>query len=139
MAIHYSPKAGSILLCDFDGYKIPEIVKRRPVIVVSPQDVHQTCLCTIVPISTTPPRPVRPYHYKIENLPPLDRHFTASTAWVKCDLVYTVSYERLFMFHDGKNASGKRLYKQIEVTPEQLKQIRVCILKSIGLTSILIP
>lgn len=127
------------MLCDFTGYKNPEIVKRRPVVIVSPQGVHRTTLCTIVPLSTTPPDPIMPYHYLLENLEQLNDHFNSSKAWAKCDLIYTVSYERLSLFFKGKDDNGKRIYRYPSVTEEQLRQIRLCIMKSLGFTNLLVP
>lgn len=38
MALRFHPKPGTILMCDFDtGFQVPEMVKKRPVIVLSPK------------------------------------------------------------------------------------------------------
>jgi mRNA interferase MazF len=46
---------GQILICDFSsGFVEPEMVKVRPVVVISPKprkSIHS--LCTVVPLSTT--------------------------------------------------------------------------------------
>ena len=56
MALTFHPKPGTILMCDFSaGFKAPEMVKVRPVIVVSPKRKHCSGLCTVVAISTVTP------------------------------------------------------------------------------------
>ena len=57
MALKYPPKVGTLWICDFNtGFKPPEMIKRRPVVVISPR--RSTELCTIVPLSTTVPDPL---------------------------------------------------------------------------------
>ena len=34
MPLLYQPKEGSVLICDFRGYEVPEMVKIRPVVVI---------------------------------------------------------------------------------------------------------
>jgi len=63
--IQFFPKAGMVLMCDFDGYQVPEIVKTRPVVVVSPNHLIRPGLVSVVPLSLTPPDPVQPYHYQL--------------------------------------------------------------------------
>ncbi|WP_422463325.1 MULTISPECIES: type II toxin-antitoxin system PemK/MazF family toxin [unclassified Endozoicomonas] len=63
MAIKYHPKVGSILMCDFSqGFKEPEMTKKRPVLVVS-SIRKRGGLVTVACISTSTPNPVEPYHY----------------------------------------------------------------------------
>ena len=35
--IPYHPEIGTVVICDFNGYIPPEMVKRRPAIVISPK------------------------------------------------------------------------------------------------------
>ena len=59
MALKFHPKPGTILVCDFrQGFRAPEMIKRRPVVVVSPRLRNRTDLCTVVPLSTIEPRPI---------------------------------------------------------------------------------
>lgn len=78
--------------CDFEGYKHPEIVKKRPVVVISPNSLTRPSLVTVIPLSTTPPNPVWPYHYLLPANP-----FPKSTidSWAKCDMIATVNVARL--------------------------------------------
>jgi len=53
MSLLYHPKQGAIVICDFKGFVPPEMVKRRPAVIVSPRMRKREGLCTIVPLSTT--------------------------------------------------------------------------------------
>ncbi|MCA3277869.1 MAG: type II toxin-antitoxin system PemK/MazF family toxin [Roseomonas sp.] len=69
MPLQHHPKIGSILICDFNkGFVAPEMVKRRPVIVISPPINVRHRLCTIIPISTEPPKIVMRYHVDLGDL-----------------------------------------------------------------------
>jgi len=90
MPINFYPKAGTVLICDFAGYVVPEIVKKRPVVVISPK--HKTAgLVTVVPLSTTSPNPTERFHMRIKNYLKMD----GSEVWVKADLVARVRLARL--------------------------------------------
>ena len=66
MPITFYPRPGSVLICDFNsGFKEPEMVKKRPVVVVSPWARRFTELFTVVPLSGTAPQVVRDYHVKL--------------------------------------------------------------------------
>jgi len=52
MSIPYHPEQGTILICDFKGFIDPEMVKRRPVVVVSPRLRQRGKLCAVVPLGT---------------------------------------------------------------------------------------
>jgi uncharacterized protein YifN (PemK superfamily) len=131
--IKFHPEIGTILICDFDGFIEPEMVKRRPVIVISPRFKNRNGLCTIVPLSTTLPKPVMPYHYKLKLDEPLPAPFDSPFQWVKADMVATVCFTRLF-FPKEKDAEGKRenLYRTIEAI--DLRNIRACVLHAISLS-----
>ena len=133
MAINYSPAQGSILICDFKGFQEPEITKRRPVVVISPKMKDRWGLCTVVPLSTTPPRPVKDYHYKLSTVPPMPAPYTSAWHWVKADLVYTVSFERLHLMLESKGEGGKRVYDQRVISEADLNAIKLCLMKGLGL------
>jgi uncharacterized protein YifN (PemK superfamily) len=136
MALKHHPEQGTILICDFAGMKQPEMLKRRPVVVISPRMRNRTGLCTIVPLSTTPPSPILAYHHKLYTVPPLPEPYNADYHWVKADMIYTVSFERLQLPFIGKDASGKRIYDIRIVDKSDLLKIQQCILHGIGLTSL---
>jgi len=37
MSIKFNPEQGLIVICDFKGFVPPEMVKRRPAVVISPR------------------------------------------------------------------------------------------------------
>jgi mRNA interferase MazF len=135
MPIQYPPHLGEILICDYDsGFKPPEMVKRRPVVVVSPRRHSGSGLCTVVPLSTSAPHPVEPFHHRIVLANPLPHpKFNAAEMWAKADIVSTVAYWRLEMFRGGRGANGKRLYPRIILSPEDLAAIQNCVLSGLGL------
>lgn len=61
MPLHFPVARGMIVLCDYSGFRPPEMVKRRPVIVLSPRLAHRQHLATVVPLSTTVPPADLPY------------------------------------------------------------------------------
>lgn len=52
MPLLYQPKEGSVLMCDFRGYEVPEIIKVRAGIVIRKHRTNKL-LVTVVPLSTT--------------------------------------------------------------------------------------
>ena len=134
MAIKFVPAQGSILICDFKGFQEPEMTKRRPVVVISPKMKDRWGLCSVVPLSTTPPRPVKDYHLKLKTDPPLPEPYSSEWQWVKADLIYTVSFERLHLMFDSKGDDGKRIYDQRIVSKDELEAIQKCVLFGLGLT-----
>lgn len=90
--LKFQPKPGTIVMCDFStGFIVPEMVKIRPVVVVRKSKTNPK-LVTIVPISQTEPEEVTGVH--VEIISPLNRE----KAWVKCDMITTVSIDRLERF-----------------------------------------
>jgi len=66
MALLYQPKEGSVLICDFRGYEVPEIIKIRPVIVIRKHRTNKL-LVTVVPLSTTAPQTVLDHHCQLDS------------------------------------------------------------------------
>lgn len=134
MAIRYHPKTGTILICDFRGFEEPEMVKRRPVVVVSPRFRERNGLCTVVPLSLTEPNPKMPYHYHLNIKEPLPPPYDSSAlSWVKGDMLATVSFNRLSFPYNGKDACGKRINVFRVIGDSDLKKIRECILSALAL------
>ena len=134
MPIQYDPAAGTIVLCDYaTGFKPPEMVKRRPVVVVSPRLHRRRGLCTVAPLSTTPPDQPQAYHHLVRLAEPLPERWGASEMWVKADMVATVSHERLDLFRTGRDQYGKRKYLQPKLSPEDLEAVRRCIALALGI------
>jgi mRNA interferase MazF len=54
--ILFQPRPGQILICDFTtGFRVPEMVKKRPVLVVSPKKSRWDKICVVLPISSKAP------------------------------------------------------------------------------------
>lgn len=70
------------------------MIKRRPVVVVSRHETHNRKLCTVVPISTTPPHPVHAWHHRMPHLR-ISGWTATDVMWAKCDMLATVSFDRL--------------------------------------------
>jgi mRNA interferase MazF len=133
MALRFAPKMGTIVTVDFDqGFRPPEMVKRRLAVVISPIIKARGDLVTVVPLSTTAPTLIMPYHCEI-NIPfVLPAFWGNRPRWVKADMVNAVGFHRVDLLHLGKDASGKRLY-QTEVLPSEiLSRIRLCVLRGLG-------
>jgi uncharacterized protein YifN (PemK superfamily) len=137
MPIREHPTTGTLLLCDFsEGFRVPEMVKRRPCVVLSPKIGARPGLCTVVALSTDKPDPVMAYHCQIDIRPELPPPWQSNGVWVKGDMVNAVGFHRLDLFRLGKAEDGKRIYRFDTLSAEQLKQIRGCVLKAIGLTTL---
>ena len=120
MAIQYPPKDGTILLCDFRGI-VPEMVKRRPVVMLASVS---TRLAIVIPLSTTWPDHVLPWHYFLRLPEPLPKPYTCPECWAKGDMIATVSFERLNLPFMGKDKYGKRIYQINQIASSDLEAIR---------------
>lgn len=137
MAILYPVALGTIVLCDYSlgGFREPEMVKRRPVVVVSPRLPHRDGLCTVVPLSTTAPVQAVSYVVELSVPMPLPSPFDAQTVWAKCDMLATVSFERLDLFRTKRDQSGRRKYLHPRLGVDDLARVRGAILSALGMTS----
>jgi uncharacterized protein YifN (PemK superfamily) len=137
MPIKEHPALGAMLLCDYgDGFKLPEMCKRRPVVVISPRIISRPFLCTVVALSTDPPDKVMPYNCQIDLRPRLPPPWKSDGVWVKGDMVNAVGFHRLDLFRLGKNRSGGRIYLYEPLNDDLLRQVRVCILRAMGLSEL---
>lgn len=127
MTLLYQPKEGSVLICDFRGYEVPEIIKIRPVIVIRRHRTNRL-LVTVVPLSTTPPQTVLAHHLQRES------HLQGANpvCWAKCDIVATVSLGRLDRIK-SKDRHGKRTYKIDELSSEQFLAVKAAVRGALGL------
>lgn len=132
MTIHFHPLPGTILICDFKGFITPEMVKRRPVVVVSPRFRERDNLCTVIPLSTTAPKKVMDYHFQLTIDPPLPSPISDPNPWVKGDMLTTVSFKRLKVPFDGKDDEGKRRDVVFVLDEHQLREVKRCALYGIG-------
>jgi len=95
MPLQHHPKSGTILLCDYSGFKVPEMVKTRPVVIISPRLRHRDRLCTVVPLSGTEPKHPEKYHHILTFDRPLPKPWNSPRYWVKADMLATVGFDRL--------------------------------------------
>ncbi len=130
--INWQPQSGQILVCHFVlGFRQPEMVKTRPVMVISPKVAPWTKLCVVVPISSKTPEPVLGHHYKLPNsLIPGDKY---EEAWIKGDTVMAVGCHRL-----DRIKAGFRTYVSPIAPAEVLKEVRRCVLHATGMHSLTI-
>ncbi len=125
MPITFHPKPGYVLMCDFAGYVAPEMVKARPVVIVSPAHLRRPGLVSVVPLSTTAPDLIEAYHYRLTGNPVPGS--SAGEVWAKCDMLATVSIARLDRI---KIERGR--YERGSVSMDQVRAIRLCIALSLG-------
>lgn len=121
-----------VLICDFDtGFRPPEMVKRRPVVVLSPRR-HNAQTCIVAPLSTTAPEPPEAYHFLLdpESLPQQLRH---TPAWAKCNMIAAVALDRLDRVRDGRDFLGRRKYVARHVSKTDLAEIRARVLIALGI------
>lgn len=139
MALTYYPSPGEIVLCNYGtGFIAPEMVKIRPVVVISPRLRRRADLVAVVPLRTTPPNPVEPHHCSITLAVALPRPFDAPQMWAKCDMVATVAMSRLDRFRDGRATGGARRFATGRIDADQLNAIRKAVLHGLGLGTLTI-
>ena len=134
MALAEHPPVGLVLTCNFEpGFREPEMVKRRPVVVISPKMRGRPDLCTVVALSLTAPERILSCHAQIDIHPALPERWESEGVWVKGDMVYTVGLHRLDFIRLGKDQNGKRRYYLHSLSHENIKLVRQCVLHGIGL------
>ena len=134
MPLLFRPRPGTLLMCDFDtGFKPPEMTKKRPVVVISPRRRRSASnLCTVVPLSTAVPNRVEPFHHRMDPRS-VPAELCTQESWAKCDMLYTVSLERLDRV--PVNRAGTRVFVAPQVLHEDLTAIRQGVMNALGLDS----
>jgi uncharacterized protein YifN (PemK superfamily) len=128
MALTFHPGPGAIVICDFsEGFRPPEMVKIRPVIVISPRR-RTAQLATVVPLSSIAPQSVEPWHYR---LPPGAYPPARGDIWAKCDMVMTVGLGRLDRVK--VKIDGQQVYKTYQLGAPELAQILAGVRAALGL------
>lgn len=102
------------------------MVKRRPAIVVSHKSSHGRRLCTVVPLSTTAPVPVRNWHHALPHVHIPGWDPKGATMWAKCDMLATVGFDRLTKPYKKTQHSGRK-YIGVLLCAEDMASIDVCI------------
>lgn len=133
MAINFHPKAKQVLMCDFSlgGFVEPEMVKRRPVVVLSHKR-HNSATCLIVPLSTTQPAPIQSFHHQLRDQS-LPRKLQGSPTWVKGNMIAHVALRRLDRFNHRSSVTGLRTYESTLVCEADWQAIQRCIAAALGL------
>lgn len=129
MPLKYQPKEATVLMCDFSGFQVPEMVKVRPVVVLRKHD-HNQQLVTIVPLSTTEPERLAKHHVVLPSYLP----GSALACWAKCDMVYTVSISRLDRCRIRSRRGGGREYVVLTMQPEHFAAVRGAVGFALGFT-----
>lgn len=133
MTVVKHPQPGTIVRVDLSqGFKKPEMVKRRPAVVLSPPLNGRPDLCSIVPLSTQSPRNVEEHHMKIEFDPPLPDPYGAPVKWLKGDIVLTVAFHRLRLLFSGWD-QGQRVYDVRVLDAATFSKVQVCVRHGLGL------
>lgn len=118
-------------MCDFQGFKAPEMVKRRPVLIVGTKPAGHR-LATIVCLSTRKPEHEMPYHMKIDGHHfPDHKFFNGQENWLKGDMIYTVSFDRLDLIRVARKQDGKRAYFQNRLCRDTMKSVYTCVLEGL--------
>lgn len=135
MGLQYHPKQGALVLVKFDkAFKEPEMVKPRPCVVISREMKGRPDLLTVVPLSTTPPRPVMPWHAEIALDLELPERWSSGSCWVKGDMIYAIGFHRADLFRLGKATNGRRTYQTAALSAEKMRKVQRCVLEGIGLS-----
>jgi uncharacterized protein YifN (PemK superfamily) len=134
MPIRYPVEPRTVVLCNYDmgGFRPPEMIKRRPAVVLVGRLPRRDNLLTVVPLSGTPSHPECRYHCRIELERPLPAPFEQTVWWVKADMLATVGFGRLDLFRTAREG-GLRRYITPKVTPQQFSDIQRAVLLALGL------
>lgn len=136
MPLKYPVKSRTILLCDYSlgGFREPEMVKRRPAVVLVGELPRRKNLHTVVPLSGTPSDERDAYCCRLELLEPLPAPFDETIWWVKADMVATVALDRLELFRTPRDQYGKRKYlNQLKISNEQFDAVKAAVRIALGL------
>ena len=100
------------------------MVKRRRVVLLSERFRHDPpSTLLVVPLSTTPPTDVEPYHYQLTGI----YDFLALGSWVKGNMVTNVALARLYpIFKHGRPLKAR-------LTDADLQEVRRAVARALGL------
>ena len=134
MPIQQHPPQASLVTVNFDeGFRPPEMVKKRLAVVMSKPIQRRVGLCTVIPLSTMPPNHVMPYHEEIDigfDLPqPWERQ-----CWVKRDMVMAVGFHRFDLLRFKKARRGTKRYLVRPLDDATFRAVRRCMLHGLDLS-----
>ena len=134
MPLTYQPRQASLVVVNFsNGFKAPEMVKTRLAVVMSKPMARRVGLCTVVPLSTTPPEHVMPYHGEIDIGFDLPKHWERR-CWVKGDMVTSVGFHRVELIRLGRDRNNKRQYLTRELNDATFLAVQRYVLHGLGLS-----
>ncbi|MBC2836833.1 type II toxin-antitoxin system PemK/MazF family toxin [Paragemmobacter straminiformis] len=126
MKLNFHPRAGQVLMCDFRGFEVPEMVKVRPVVVVSPRLPYREHIVAIVPLSLTAPQRTYPFTVRLsKNYNPLETEDLP--VWAKCDMLMNIGLHRLKGFK-----VDRRKWLTPQTTGDDLAAVRAGVLAALG-------
>lgn len=128
MAMLYQPRPGNVVMCDYRGFVVPEMVKVRPVVVIA-RNRRNRRLVTVVPLSTTEPDVLADHHHALAHNPLPGRE--GIRCWAKCDMLTTVSLGRLDRYKIGRGQ-----YAVPMLPMDDFKAIRRAVAKALDLIHI---
>jgi uncharacterized protein YifN (PemK superfamily) len=129
----YYPRNAEVVQCDFSGFKAPEMVKTRPVIVIGPRLRHRGDLATIVPLSTSPKTNPEAWQVKVTLIQKLPAPFDITEAWAICDMVCSISTDRLDRFKPHRPRYGARgKWVTSSISKDDLQLVRQGVASSLG-------
>lgn len=119
-------------MCNFKGFKVPEMVKPRPIIIVSPKLPYRSEIVTVVPISLTPPLRPQPYAVQLsKNYHPEEEDDLP--CWAKCDMIMNISRERLNGFK-----VGRRKWVNPQATADDLMAVKLGVIHGLGMQDLIL-
>jgi uncharacterized protein YifN (PemK superfamily) len=129
LPLKFHPGPGAIVICDYStGFQPPEMVKVRPVVVISPRR-RTGGIVTVVPISSVSPTPIEPWHYRL----PLGVYPPArGEVWIKGDMVAAVALSRLDRVR-ARDARGNRIYETYQLSAADLAAVYAAVKAALGL------
>jgi len=107
------------------------MTKRRLAVTLSPKLKRRNDLVTVVPLSTTPPNPLSPWH--VELLIDVPPPWGKITRWAKCDMLATVGFARLNLPHHRHPVTGTRLFSQLELPQDMVDSLRKAAAAALGI------
>jgi mRNA interferase MazF len=133
MPLTFHPEVGTVVICDYStGFKVPEMVKRRLAVVISPRLKRRDGLCTVVPLSESNPEPVEAWHHQVTLPKSPPKPFEGKVKWAKCDMLATVGFHRLSLPFE-KRDGGPRKYVQMRVGNEEMTAIMNGVRSALGI------
>jgi uncharacterized protein YifN (PemK superfamily) len=117
-------------MCNFTGFNTPEMVKVRPVIILT-KHRHNAQLVTIIPLSTTPPMQVADHHHELSANPLPGKQNVR--CWAKCDMIYTLSIARMDRFK-----LKSRNFIALEISDEDFVAIKIAVMAALKIKALLV-